>query len=228
MSDRSMPRPSTRWDRSDAGSTGAPSVSTTCSPTRSEGRRRARSTASRAAGAATTRLAAVRTPSRCAASTASLTSRTSPKSSAVTMSRFKQRTRAPSGRIPPRPQELEELYSLAQPPLHHRRACDHLGHDGRDLGRAEIEFAVEVLDRGEDLGVAQVRVVQRRNLGAFLSEKIDFLVVQPAVLLGLAVQEGARIGGRERNLNRVGIDLLGEVEEINPHTIQVSLAAPYP
>src|SRR5204863_8148045 len=147
MSDRSMPQPSTKWDRSDAGSTGAPSVSTRWSPTRSEGRRRARSTASRAAGAATIRLAAVRTPSRCAASTASLTSRTSPKSSAVTMSPFKQRTRAALGRIPPRPQELEELYSLAQPTLHHRRACDHLGHQGCDHGCVEIEYEEEVIDR---------------------------------------------------------------------------------
>src|SRR5436309_8356925 len=200
MSDRSMPRASTRWERSDAGSTGAPSVSTTWSPTRSEGRRRARSTASRAAGAATIRLAAVRTPSRCAASTASLTSRTSPKSSAVTMSPFKPRTRAASGRIPPRPQELEELYSLAQPTLHHRRACDHLGHDGGDLGRAEIEFAVEVLDRGEDLGVAQVLVGNRRNPGAFLRESNDDHVIQPSLPLALPVRQGAVIGGRQRYL----------------------------
>ncbi len=59
-----------------------------------------------------------------------------------------------------------------------------------------------------------MRVIQRRNLRAFLSEKIDFLVVEPTVLLGLAVQEGARIGGGERDLNRVGIDLLGEIERL--------------
>jgi hypothetical protein len=65
---------------------------------------RARAMASATAGADTMRLAAVRTPPRCAASTASLTSRAAPKSSAVMISRFKPHPAATagSGRIPHR------------------------------------------------------------------------------------------------------------------------------
>ena len=86
----------------EAGSSGRPSISTRCKPTRRDGMRRARATASAAAGADTIRLAAVRMPPRCAASTASLTSRAAPKSSAVTISRFKRRPAgcAGSGRTP--------------------------------------------------------------------------------------------------------------------------------
>src|SRR5207302_9827161 len=67
----------------------------------------------------------------------------------------------------------EEFHTLAQTALHHVGAGDHLGHDGRDLGRAEIEFPVEVLYGIEDLAVAEVRIVQRRNLRALLRQKID-------------------------------------------------------
>jgi len=66
--------------------------------------------------------------------------------------------------------------------------------DGCDLGRAEIEFPVEILNGFEDLAVAEMRIVQRRNLRAFLRQEIDLLVVQPAVFLCLPVEEGARIG----------------------------------
>ena len=116
--------------------------------------------------------------------------------------------------IPPRPQKVEEFHAFAQAALHHFRARDHLRHDGGDLGGAEIEFLVEVLDRIEDLAVAQVRIVQRRDLRAFLRQQIDFFVVEPAVFLRLPVQKGARIRGGERNLDRVRIDLLGEVQRL--------------
>jgi hypothetical protein len=76
-----------------------------------------------------------------------------------------------------RAQEAEELNSLAQAPLHHLRADNHLGQDGGDLGRPEIKLAVEILDGVEDLGMAQMRVAQRRDLRPFPGEKVDFLIV---------------------------------------------------
>ena len=75
------------------GLTGVPSVSTTCSPTRRFGNRRARATASATAAAPTMRLVALRMPRRCASSMAALTGSLRPKSSAVMMSLF--RARAP-------------------------------------------------------------------------------------------------------------------------------------
>jgi len=44
-------------------------------------------------------------------------------------------------------------------------------------------ISVEVFDRVKDLGVAEMRIAQRRNLCSFLSQKVDFLVVQPPVSL---------------------------------------------
>src|SRR6202012_1157542 len=75
----------------------------------------------------------------------------------------------------------------------------------------EIELLVEVLDGIKDLTMAEMRIVQRGDLRGFVRQKIDFLVVEAAVFLRLFVEEGARIGRRERNLDRVGIDLLGEI-----------------
>ena len=61
---RKRPELSTRSGSFDGGNSGRPSVRTMCRPTRSDGSRRARSTASVAAGAPTIRLAAVRMPFR--------------------------------------------------------------------------------------------------------------------------------------------------------------------
>src|SRR5215813_15142778 len=73
-------------------------------------------------------------------------------------------------RLPTLAQEAEELHALAQAPLHHVRAHDHLAHDRRDLGRAEIEAFVEIVDRLENLGMAEMRVVQRRDLRAAIGQ----------------------------------------------------------
>src|SRR5271167_4905393 len=56
---------------------------------------------------------------------------------------------------PPLAQEAEELRALAKAPLHHVGAHDHLADNRGDLGRAQVEAAVEGLDRIENLGVAE-------------------------------------------------------------------------
>ena len=94
-------------------------------------------------------------------------------------------------------QEAEEFHALAQAALHHLGGPHHLADDGGDLRRAEVEAPVEVLDRGEDLGVVEVRIGQRRDLGAALGEQVLALVVEPAVLPGLLIEERARVGRRQ-------------------------------
>src|SRR5437868_5181082 len=120
----------------------------------------ARRTASAAAAPATIRLAADKIPSRCARSTASLTSTAAPKSSAVTISFRKSRNDHVFAVL----EELEELHTLAQAAHQHVAAGQHLLDDLHDLGGTEVELLVEVLDRLEDLGVAEMRIVQRRDL----------------------------------------------------------------
>src|SRR6202011_245520 len=73
---------------------------------------------------------------------------------------------------------------------------------------------VEILDRFENLGVAQVRIVQRSNLRAFLRQEIDLFVIKPAILFGLLVKERTGVWRGQGNLNRVRIDLLREVERL--------------
>src|SRR5215470_10045905 len=217
---------------SDLGRTGRPSTRTRCRPTRNVGRRRARSTASAAARPATIRLALDKIPFLCASSTASLMAMSRPKSSAQTISFFTARRR----RLRPRTtglwpawragrpqsqrlarelaaaQELEELDALAQAAAHHFRALDHLGDQGGDLAAPEIEALVKGLERLEDLGVRQVRIVQRRDLHATLVDEFGVAEVEPAVFDRLAVQIGARIGCGERDLDRVRVDFRGKAD----------------
>ena len=58
-----------------------------------------------------------------------------------------------SGRFLAVAQEAEELDPFAQAAFHHLGRAHHLADDRGDLRRPEIEATVEVLDRGEDLGV---------------------------------------------------------------------------
>src|SRR5689334_22812803 len=207
MSVRKRPSGPTRSGTCAGGSAGLASTRTRCSPTARLGIARARRTASAAPGLATIRLAAERMPVRCAISTASLTASARPKSSAVTISRLMRR-------LPVGAQEGEELDAFAQAALHHLRAPDHLADDRGDLGRAEIEAAVEVLHRVEDLAVAETRIVQRRDLHAALVDQLGVLGVEPAVLHRLLVQERARIRRGERDLDGVWVDLGGEADRL--------------
>src|SRR5215467_14586174 len=58
------------------------------------------------------------------------------------------------------PQECEELDSLAQSAPEHVGAARHLAYEGGDLRCAEVEAAIEFVDRMENLGMGKVRVVQ--------------------------------------------------------------------
>src|SRR5471032_1218120 len=109
---------------------------------------------------------------------------------------------------------MKELHALAQTAFHHLGTCDHLSENRGDFGGAKIELLVEIFHRLEYLLVAQMRVVQRRNLRALLRQKIDFFIKEPAIFLRLSVEEGARIRRGERDLDRVRIDFLRKIESL--------------
>ena len=99
-----------------------------------------------------------------------------------------------------------------QASLHHLRAPHHLADDGGDFRRAEVEPSIKRIDAVENLGVAEMRIRQGRDLRAKLGQQFLILVMQPIVLARLVVQEGAWIGCSERHLDRVWVDLLGEAD----------------
>src|SRR5207237_3296141 len=119
---------------------------------------------------------------------------------------------ADSARHLPLPQELEELDALAQPAAHHFGALEHLAEQGGDLAAAEIEAPIERIQRLEDFGVAEMRVMQRRDLHAALIGQFGVRQVEPAILDCLAMQIGAGVRCGERHLDRVRVDLGGELD----------------
>src|SRR5690349_23646723 len=109
----------------------------------------------------------------------------------------KSRRQLRDDRVFARAQELEELHALAQAAAHHFRRGEHLADDGSNLRGTEIEPLVEALDRLEDFGVPEVRIVERRDLRTVFRQKVG-VFGEPAVFLGLLVEEGAWIRRSER------------------------------
>src|ERR1700688_4279362 len=103
----------------------------------------------------------------------------------------------------PLPQELKELDPFTQPANHHLPIADHLAHDRRNLPGSKIESPIKFLDRIENFGLAQMRVVQRRNLDAFTIHELRIRGVKPTVFYRLIEKKRARIGRRQRDLNGV-------------------------
>src|SRR5579884_14937 len=125
----------------------------------------------------------------------------------------KSRRRMSAGHLPVA-EELEEFDALAQAAPHHFGAFDHFRDQRGDLLPAEVEALVEGFERLEDLGVRQVRVVQRCDLHAALVNQLGMVEVEPAVGERLAVQLGSRVGRRQRHLDRVRVDLGGEGDRL--------------
>jgi hypothetical protein len=61
------------------------------------------------------------------------------------------------------------------------RAADHFADNRGDFAGAQIEAPIELLDRIEDFGVAQMRIMQRRDLHAVVIDKLGMSIVEPAV-----------------------------------------------
>ena len=86
---------------------------------------------------------------------------------------FRQAGRLPRGQAALRRSRRKPKNSTASRirRIEHLRAERHFLHDRGDLRRAEIKARVELLDRMEDFGVAQMRIMQRRHLHAVLVDQ---------------------------------------------------------
>src|ERR1700733_12702726 len=94
-----------------------------------------------------------------------------------------------------RAQEAEEFHALSQAALHHLPAAKHLPNDLPDLSRTEVETLVEQFYALEDLFLRQMRVADRRQLDTVVIDQVHgIILLQPAILHGLSVQGGPRIG----------------------------------
>ena len=76
-----------------------------------------------------------------------------------------------------------------------------------DLPGAEVEPAIERLDRVEDLGLRETGVVQDGHLDPVPVHQVARGPREPPLLLGLTVERRARVGRGERDLDRVRLDL---------------------
>src|SRR4029077_5601214 len=101
-------------------------------------------------------------------------------------------------RDPVAAQAAEEVPSLREPPLHDLAVADHLGGEREHLARAEVEAAVELIHRAEDLRGGEGGGADRAHPQARAVAQV--LGLEPAVAPGLLVERGARVGRRERDL----------------------------
>src|SRR6195256_680664 len=112
------------------------------------------------------------------------------------------RRRVPAG------EKLQELAPLGEASLADRGVPRHLLEKAEELPRTEVEAAVEALDRREDLLPREVRIAEHARLRAASVHELGPL--EPAALERLAVERGARIRRRQRDLERIGVDVARE------------------
>src|SRR5271167_4028825 len=96
-----------------------------------------------------------------------------------------------SARHLPMAQEMKKLDAFAQAPAQHLRALEHLRDQFGDLFAAEVKALVEGLERQEDLGMRQMRVVQWCYLHPALVDQFGMPDIEPAVFDRLPMQISA-------------------------------------
>src|SRR5438128_11102677 len=112
----------------------------------------------------------------------------------------------------PAREKLQELAPLGQSPRADREVPRHLLEKAVELSRTEVEAAIEALDRGEDLLTRQMGIAEHACLGAARVDELGPL--EPATLERLAVEGGARIRCRQRDLERIGVDVTREADRL--------------
>src|SRR5215467_6725662 len=112
----------------------------------------------------------------------------------------------------PAREELQELAALGEAPLAHVEVARHLLDEAEKLARPEVELPVEARDRGEDLLARKMGIAEHARLRAARVDQIRRL--EPALLLCLAVERGAGIRRRQRDLERIGIDVVREADRL--------------
>src|SRR5690349_20493193 len=113
-------------------------------------------------------------------------------------------------RDPVAAQEAQEVPSLREAPLHPLPVADDFGGEREHLARAEVEAAVELIHRAEDLRPREVRVADHAHQHPRAVHQLRGL--EPAVALRLLVEGGARVGRGERDLDGVAVDLGREAD----------------
>src|SRR4029078_8717347 len=113
-----------------------------------------------------------------------------------------------------RQQKPEQLGALATTALEHVSTGKHFARHFPELARAEIETPVELRDGLEDLLMGKARIPQCAPLHAGIPDQPATILAQPAILCGLTMQEGARICGRQRDLNGVRIHFLSKFDRL--------------
>src|SRR5262249_56485400 len=116
----------------------------------------------------------------------------------------------PKGRLTlrrrvPAAEDLQDRPALGEAALADVEVARHLLDEAEELARPEVELPVEALDRREDLLAREVWIAEHAALRAARVDQID--VLEPALLLRLAVERGAGIGRRLPDLQRVGVTL---------------------
>src|SRR5438093_12737062 len=112
----------------------------------------------------------------------------------------------------PTAEKLQELAALGQAPLADVKVLRHLLEEAEELARPEVEEAVEAPDRREDLLAREMRIAEHARLSAPRVHQLRLL--EPALLLRFAVERGAGIGGRQRDLERIGVDVAREANRL--------------
>src|SRR5262249_31375674 len=109
-------------------------------------------------------------------------------------------------------QEAHELNSLPQAAVRHLPAAEHLLDDVPDLRGPEVEPPIEPIHAVENLITGEMWIAERGDLYTIVVDQAPGVVRrQPAVLHGLAVEIGSRIGCRQRHLDGVWVDVDGEL-----------------
>src|SRR5262249_15514041 len=124
--------------------------------------------------------------------------------------RLRDGRRAALALVTPTREETDEVESLAEAPLHDRAIAQHLGAEGDQLARTEIEAPVERLECLEDLSARQVWIADHARLRA--AGVHEAVALEPALRKCLSVQLRTRIRRGERDLQRVRIDRLRKTD----------------
>ena len=114
-------------------------------------------------------------------------------------------------------EEAEELPPLGEAAAHDVAVAQHLGAERDHLARAEVEAPVYLIHRAVDLGARKMRVADGAHLHPGLVHQALGIAIHGTFILGLPGETRETI---EETI-RFACD-------IDPDTIQVSLAAPYP
>src|SRR5439155_14575674 len=109
-------------------------------------------------------------------------------------------------------QKLHEVAPLGQAALADVEVLRHLLEEAEELAWPEVEAAVEALDRCEDFLAREVRIAEHARLRAARVHELGLR--EPAALERLAVERGAGIGRRQRNLERIGVDVAREADRL--------------